>query len=89
MSEKSLREIYFPPFQAGVEAGARSLMTAFNTLNGIPATANARQYASLVKEKSLMRELIGAASEILDEGFRQAGIDYTQMMEDMIENEEI
>lgn len=40
VSEKCLREIYFPPFQAGVQAGAKSLMTAFNTLNGIPATAN-------------------------------------------------
>ena len=40
MSERSLREIYLPPFKAGIEAGALSLMSAFNTLNGVPATAN-------------------------------------------------
>lgn len=40
ISEKTLREIYLPPFKAGVKAGALSLMSAFNSLNGIPATAN-------------------------------------------------
>jgi beta-glucosidase len=40
MSERSLREIYLPPFRAGVDAGAGSIMTAFNLLNGVPTTAN-------------------------------------------------
>jgi beta-glucosidase len=40
LSERSLREIYLPPYQAGVQAGAGSLMSAFNLLNGVPTTAN-------------------------------------------------
>lgn len=40
LSERTLREIYLPPFKAAVDAGALSLMTAFNELNGVPATAN-------------------------------------------------
>src|SRR5262249_23065640 len=40
MSERTLREIYFPPFRAAVDAGVATLMSAFNDLNGIPATAN-------------------------------------------------
>lgn len=40
MSERRLREIYLPPFKAGVAAGAASIMSAFNLLNGVPATAN-------------------------------------------------
>jgi beta-glucosidase len=40
MSEKTLREIYLPPFKAALDAGARTFMSAFNDLNGIPATAN-------------------------------------------------
>ena len=40
MSERSLREIYLPPFKAGVAAGAASIMSAFNLLNGVPTTAN-------------------------------------------------
>ena len=40
ISERSLREIYFPPFKASIDAGVGSFMTAFNDLDGIPATGN-------------------------------------------------
>ena len=40
MSERTLREIYLPPFQAAVEAGVGTIMSAFNDLNGIPASAH-------------------------------------------------
>src|SRR5438270_3270880 len=40
MSEQLLREVYLPPFHAAVDAGVGTLMSAFNDLNGIPASAN-------------------------------------------------
>jgi beta-glucosidase len=40
MSEQTLREIYFPPFKAAVDAGAATVMSAFNDLNGVPTSAN-------------------------------------------------
>ena len=40
ISEHTLREYYLPPFHAAVEAGTATLMSAFNSLNGIPASAN-------------------------------------------------
>jgi beta-glucosidase len=40
MSEITLRQIYLPPYQAAVEAGAATMMSAFNSLNGVPASAN-------------------------------------------------
>jgi beta-glucosidase len=40
MSERMLRQVYLPPFHAAVEAGGGSVMSAFNTLNGVPATSN-------------------------------------------------
>jgi beta-glucosidase len=40
MSEARLREIYLPPYQAAVSAGAATVMSSFNDLNGVPATAN-------------------------------------------------
>lgn len=40
LSERTLREVFFPPFKAGVEAGVMSLMTAHNELNGIPCHSN-------------------------------------------------
>ncbi len=40
MSERTLRQTYLPPFESAVEAGAATIMSAFNTLNGVPATAD-------------------------------------------------
>jgi beta-glucosidase len=40
VSERTLREVYFPPFQAAFDAGALSAMASFNELSGVPATAN-------------------------------------------------
>src|SRR6185369_4091652 len=40
MSEWSLRETYLPPFKAAVDAGIGTFMSAFNDLNGVPASAN-------------------------------------------------
>jgi beta-glucosidase len=40
VSERTLREVYLPPFKAAFEAGALSAMAAFNELSGIPATGN-------------------------------------------------
>ena len=40
MSQIALRQVYLPPFHAAVNAGAATLMSAFNSLNGIPASAD-------------------------------------------------
>lgn len=40
ISERTLREIYLPPFKAAQEAGVRTFMTSFNELNGVPASGN-------------------------------------------------
>lgn len=40
ISEHTLREIYLPPFYAALDEDGASLMSAFNPLNGVPATAN-------------------------------------------------
>ena len=40
MSESALREIYFPPFKAAVDAGVGTFMSAFNDLNGVPTSGN-------------------------------------------------
>lgn len=40
MSEGTLREVYLPPYRAAVEAGTRSIMSAFNDLNGVPTSGN-------------------------------------------------
>lgn len=49
MSEHTLWETYLPPFKAAVDAGAATFMNSFNTLNGIPATANAHLQRDILK----------------------------------------
>ena len=40
LTERQLRNVYLPPFQAAVEAGAMTLMTSFNDNDGVPSTGN-------------------------------------------------
>src|ERR1700687_5149712 len=40
ISEHTLRQFYLPPFHAAVNAGTATLMSAFNSINGVPASAN-------------------------------------------------
>ena len=40
ISERSLREVYLPPFRAALDAGALSVMSAFNEIAGVPSNAN-------------------------------------------------
>lgn len=51
ISERSLREIYLPPFQACVDAGAAAVMSAFNDISGIPASANRFTLTDVLKEE--------------------------------------
>jgi beta-glucosidase len=41
VSERTLREIYLPPFSSAVVAGTAAIMPAFNDVAGVPMTANA------------------------------------------------
>ncbi len=58
VSERTLREVYFPPFQAGFEAGALSTMAAFNELSGIPATGNAWLMSQVLRGEWNFRGLV-------------------------------
>jgi beta-glucosidase len=49
LSEATLRDMYLPPFQAAVQAGAGTLMSAFLDLNGVPATANRRLLTGVLR----------------------------------------
>jgi len=42
-------------------------------MDSVPSSANVMYYAGIVKDKLLLREIIGAASEILDDAYNEAG----------------
>jgi beta-glucosidase len=51
ISTRSLYEVYLPPFKAGVDAGALTVMSGFNDINGVPATANESTIRNILKNK--------------------------------------
>jgi beta-glucosidase len=51
LSENTLREIYLPPFKAAVDAGVGTLMSSFNAINGVPASANAFTLTSVLRNE--------------------------------------
>lgn len=40
MSDRELRQNYLPPYKAALDAGAATVMTSFNELDGVPASGN-------------------------------------------------
>jgi beta-glucosidase len=67
VAERTLHEIYLPPFRAAVDAGAQSVMAGFNEIAGVPMHAH----------RKLIREVLRA-----DWGFAGVLVsDYTGVME--------
>jgi len=51
MSEATLRGTFLPPFRAAFDAGALSVMTAFNDLNGVPASGNPYLLTDILRDE--------------------------------------
>ena len=51
VSPQALWDTYLPPYEAGVCAGAATVMSAFNDINGTPAAANHYLLTEVLKEK--------------------------------------
>ncbi|WP_431276513.1 glycoside hydrolase family 3 N-terminal domain-containing protein [Variovorax ureilyticus] len=51
LSERTLREVYLPPFHAAIDAGALSIMSAFNEIGGIPSNANAALLTGVLRKE--------------------------------------
>jgi beta-glucosidase len=69
----TLRNIYLPPFKAGVEAGAGTLMSAFNCLNGVPASGNRFTLNDVLRGEWHFQGFVvsdwGAVSEVFKHGY--------------------
>jgi beta-glucosidase len=51
VSERALRETYLLPFEAAVGAGCAAIMTAFNSVAGVPMTAHAALLRGYLRER--------------------------------------
>src|SRR4051794_7846660 len=97
LSDSELWNVYLPPFAAAVAAGAGNVMTAYMTLNGVPATGNRWLFTDLlrgalgfegfaVSDANAVRNLVthGFAADLSDAGARavSAGVDMEMAMGD-------
>ena len=51
LGERTLREVYLPPFRAAALAGSASYMTAFNAVDGVPTTGNRALLRDLLRDE--------------------------------------
>ena len=51
LSDRTLAEVYLPPFRAALDAGAGSVMSAFNDVSGIPMTAHRSLLTELLRDQ--------------------------------------
>ena len=95
MSRIRMFNEYLPPYQAAINAGAGSVMTSFNEIDGIPATANQWLMTNLLRDQWGFEGMVvtdyTAISEMIDHGMGdlqqvsalalQAGVDMDMVSE--------
>ena len=72
ISEQLLREVYLPPFHAAVNAGVGTVMSAFQDLDGVPASANHHTLTDILRDEWKFNGFVvsdwGATHELLAHG---------------------
>jgi beta-glucosidase len=73
ISRPTLWNLYLTPYQAGVEAGAMTLMSSFNDISGIPATANHYLLTDILKKKWNMKGFVvsdwDGVKQLINQGY--------------------
>ena len=77
ISEHTLRQFYLPPFHAAVQAGTATLMSAFNSLNGIPSSANPFTLKQVLRKEWGFRGIVDSdwtsVAELIPHGIANDG----------------
>ncbi|MDG6999812.1 MAG: beta-glucosidase BglX [Nitrososphaerota archaeon] len=72
VSERSLCDVYLPPFHAAINAGAGTVMSAFDDLDGVPASANPFTIRGILKGEWGFKGFVvsdwQAISELINQG---------------------
>ncbi|MGE8199415.1 MAG: glycoside hydrolase family 3 N-terminal domain-containing protein, partial [Variovorax sp.] len=73
ISERTLREVYLPPFRAALDAGALSIMSAFNEIGGVPSTANPALLTGVLRDEWKFKGFVvsdyTADEELVEHGY--------------------
>jgi beta-glucosidase len=77
ISEHTLRQFYLPPFHAAVNAGTATIMSAFNSLNGVPASANPFTLKQILRKEWGFRGIVDSdwtsVAELMAHGIANDG----------------
>jgi len=83
ISGQALREIHLPPFEAAFDAGALATMSAFNDVNGVPASANKELLTSILRGEWGFRGFVvsdyTADRELIAHGYAESPRDATKL----------
>lgn len=75
LSLQTLHDVYLPPFKAGIDAGAATVMSAFEDVNGVPATGNRYLLTDVLRDQFGFRGFVvsdaGAVNELIPHGFAE------------------
>jgi beta-glucosidase len=78
ISEHTLRQVYLPPFHAAVNAGSATIMSAFNSINGMPASANPFTLTQVLRSEWGFRGIVDSdwtsIGELIPHGIANDGI---------------
>lgn len=78
ISEHTLRQFYLPPFRAAVEAGTLTIMGAFNSINAVPASANAFTLKQILRKEWGFRGIVDSdwtsVAELIAHGIANDGV---------------
>lgn len=73
LSPQTLWDTYLPPYKAGVEAGAQTVMSSFNDISGIPASANPYTLNEILKQRWGFDGFVvsdwGAINQLKEQGY--------------------
>jgi len=82
ISEHTLREIYLPPFYAALDEGAATIMSSFNTLGGVPSSANPFTLTQILRKEWKFPGLVvsdwKAVDELIPHGIANDGVSATR-----------
>jgi beta-glucosidase len=83
MSTQQLFNVYLPPYKAAVQAGAATVMSAFNSLNGVPASANRDLLTTILRHEWHFGGPVvsdyQAIQELIDFGYAADGADAARL----------
>ncbi len=75
ISERTLREVYLPPYKSAVDAGVQTIMASFNEINGVPSSGNKTLMTDILRNEWGFKGFVvsdwNSVGELVNHGFAE------------------